>query len=155
IETRMHAVERQLETVAEHTPVMERLRTIPGIGLLTATALVAAVGGVQRFPTARHFARYLRLTPPGRPARARRQPRAILKRGDVYVRTLLIHGAPAVLWHAKAKTAPAPDRLRAWALPLERLRGHNKAAVAVANKLARIAWAVWRRGVDYGGIPTT
>jgi transposase len=152
IEARMHAVERQLEAVAEHTPVVERLRTIPGIGLLTATALVAAVGAVQRFPTARHFASYLGLPPRERSTGARRQLGAIRKRGDVYVRTLLIHGARAVLWHAKAKAAPAPDRLRAWALQLERLRGHNKAAVAIADKLARIAWAVWRRGNDYGRI---
>lgn len=66
---------------------------------------------------------------------------------------LLIHGARAVLCHAKTKPAPAPDHLRTWALQLERLRGHNKAAVALANKLARIAWAVWRRGHDYGGAP--
>jgi hypothetical protein len=62
---------------------------------------------------------------------------------------LLIHGARAVLCHAKLKTAPGPDRLRAWALQLERTRGHNKAAVALANKLARIAWAVWKTGHAY------
>jgi len=64
---------------------------------------------------------------------------------------LLIHGARAVLWRAK-KTA-APDRLRAWALQLERHHGHNKAAVALANKLARIAWAVWREGRDFTAAP--
>jgi transposase len=66
---------------------------------------------------------------------------------------LLIHGARAVLCHAKTKTAPAPDRLRAWAPHLERLRGHNKAAVALANKLARIAWAVWKYGIDFTAAP--
>jgi transposase len=66
---------------------------------------------------------------------------------------LLIHGARAVLWHAKAKAASSPDRLRTWALQLERLRGHNKAAVALANKLARIAWAVWRRGMPFAVAP--
>lgn len=65
------------------------------------------------------------------------------------MRMLLIHGARAVLCHAKAKTAPAPDRLRTWALQLERTRGHTKAAVALANKLARIAWAVWKTGRPY------
>ena len=62
---------------------------------------------------------------------------------------LLIHGARAVLWHAKRPTARPLDRLRAWALQLERLRGHNKAAVALANKLARIVWAVWKRGTCF------
>jgi hypothetical protein len=63
---------------------------------------------------------------------------------------LLIHGARAVLCHAKRKTAPASDRLRTWALQVERLRGHNKAAVALANKLARIVWAVWTHSTGDG-----
>ena len=69
---------------------------------------------------------------------------AISKRGDPYLRMLLIHGARAVLWHAK-KTTARGDRLRRWALEREQARGHNKAAVALANKLARIVWAVWRK----------
>jgi len=153
IEGRIRTVEHQLDAVAEQTPVVSRLRSIPGVGLLTATALVAAVGDVQRFPSARHFASYLGLTPRERSTGQRRQLGAISKRGDTYLRMLLIHGARAVLAHAKTKTAPAPDRLRAWALHLERLRGHNKAAVALANKLARIAWAVWKYDIDFAAAP--
>jgi len=78
---------------------------------------------------------------------------AISKRGDTYVRMLLIHGARATLCHAKA--AATPDRLRAWALDRERARGHNKAAVALANKMARLVWAVWTRGTDYRAVVTT
>jgi transposase len=66
---------------------------------------------------------------------------------------LFIHGARSVLHHAKSKTAPATDRLRTWALHVERLRGHNKAAVALANKLARIVWAVWQSGDDFTAVP--
>jgi transposase len=153
IEGRIRTVEHQLDAVAEQTSVVSRLRSIPGVGLLTATALVAAVGDVQRFPSARHFASYLGLTPRERSTGQRRQLGAISKRGDTYLRMLLIHGARAVLCHAKTKTAPAPDRLRAWALRLERLRGHNKAAVALANKLARIAWAVWKHDTDFAATP--
>ena len=153
VEARMRAVEQQLEAGAAQTLSVRQLRTIPGIGLLTATALVAAVGDVQRFPSARHFASYLGLTPREDSTGPRRRLGAISKRGDTYLRMLLIHGARAVLWHAKTKTAPPPDRLRAWALQVERLRGHNKAAVALANKLARIVWAVWRHGNDYVGTP--
>ena len=153
IEARIRAVERQLETAAAQTLSVGQLRTIPGIGLLTATALVAAVGDVQRFPSARHFASYLGLTPREDSTGPRRRLGAISKRGDTYLRMLLIHGARSVLCHAKTKMAPPPDRLRAWALQLERLRGHNKAAVALANKLARIVWAVWRHGKDYVGTP--
>ena len=60
---------------------------------------------------------------------------------------LLIHGARAVLWHAKQMEQP--DRLRAWALRLEKTAGHNKAAVALANKLVRVVWAVWRHDRDF------
>lgn len=153
IEARMRAVEHQLEAAAAESLSVRQLRTIPGVGLLTATALVAAVGDVQRFPSARHFASYLGLTPREASTGPRRRLGAISKRGDTYVRMLLIHGARSVLCHAKMKTAPAPDRLRTWALQVERLRGHNKAAVALANKLARIVWAVWRHGKDYMGTP--
>lgn len=144
LEARIRTVE--LETAAAESLVVGQLRTIPGIGLLTATALVATVGDVQRFPSGRHFASYLGLTPREHSSGSRRHLGAISKRGDRYLRMLLIHGARAVLWHAKTKTATLPDRLRTWALQLERLRGHNKAAVALANKLARIAWAVWKHG---------
>jgi transposase len=154
IEARVRAVERQLEAVAEQLPVVGLLRSIPGLGLLTATGLVAAIGDVQRFPSSRHFASYLGLTPRERSTGHRRRLGAISKRGDVYLRMLLIHGARAVLCHAQTKTAPPPDRLRAWALQLERTRGHNKAAVALANKLARIARAVWKTGHAYTSAPT-
>jgi len=153
LETRLRAVERQLEMAAAESLVVSQLRTVPGIGVLTATALVATVGDVQRFPSARHFASYLGLTPREHSSGARRHLGAISKRGDRYLRMLLIHGARAVLWHAKRPSARPLDRLRTWALQLERLRGHNKAAVALANKLARIAWAVWRRGVSFTPLP--
>jgi hypothetical protein len=66
---------------------------------------------------------------------------------------LLTHGARSVLWGAKRMTPP--DRLRAWGLEVQRRRGHNKAAIAVANKLARMAWVVWRRQVDFISQPQT
>jgi transposase len=126
-----------------------RLRTIPGVGLLTATALLAFVGDVQRFPSGRHFASYLGLTPRESSSGLRRRLGAISKRGDPYLRMLLIHGARSVLLHAKKATGER-DRLRTWALDRERARGHNKAAVALANKLARVAWTVWRRERAFG-----
>jgi transposase len=143
LEARVRGVERSLATLARESELVVRLRTIPGVGLLTATALVAFVGDVSRFPSGRHFASYLGLTPRETSSGLRRRLGAISKRGDPYLRMLLIHGARAVLLHAK-KPSATPDRLRAWALGRERARGHNKAAVALANKLARIVWAVWR-----------
>jgi transposase len=146
-ERRMRLVEHQLRSLARQTPVVHKLRTIPGIGVITATALVAFVGEVSRFPSARHFASYLGLTPRESSSGLRRRLGAISKRGDVYLRSLLTHGARSVLFRAKARKQP--DRVRAWALHVEQLRGHNKATIALANKLARFVWAVWRRDVEY------
>src|SRR4029450_13977043 len=117
--------------------------------LLTATALVAFVGEVHRFPSGRHLASYLGLTPRESSSGLRRHLGGISKRGDPYLRMLLIHGARSVLCHAK-KTSRDGDRLRTWALERERLRGHNKTPVALANKLARIVWAVWHHGRAFG-----
>jgi len=144
LEARVRTAERSLEGLASECPVATRLQTIPGVGLLTATALVAFVGNAHRFRSGRHFASYLGLTPRESSSGLRRSLGRISKRGDPYLRMLLIHGARSALCHAKKKRSSEHDRLRAWALERERQSGHNKAAVALANKLARIAWAVWR-----------
>jgi transposase len=147
LESHLHSVDRELKSLAEQTPVVARLRSIPGVGLLTATALVGFVGDIQRFRSSRQFASYLGLTPRERSSGSQRQLGRISKRGDRYLRTLLIHGGRAVLWRAKNVETPAP--LQQWGLGIQELRGHNKAAVAVANKLARRVWAVWKRDCDY------
>jgi transposase len=147
LEARIRIVEDQLQALADQTPAVARLRSIPGVGVITATALVAFVGDVQRFPSGRHFASYLGLTPRERSSGLVHRLGSISKRGDVYLRMLLIHGARAVLWAARRRRTPDP--LRAWALHLQNLRGHNKAAVALANKLARIVWAVWKHDVVF------
>jgi len=141
------ATDQQLEALAKQTPLVDRLRSVPGIGLVIATALVAFIGDVQRFPSGRHLASYLGLTPREYSSGMKRRLGRISKRGDSYLRMLLIHGARSVLCHAKK--AKEHDRLRSWALGLQQRTGHNKAAVALANKLARIAWAVWRNGCDF------
>ena len=146
-ERRLASTESQLHTLGQSIPDVQLLMTIPGIGLITATALVAFIGSVQRFPSGRHFASYLGLTPKEHSSGLTRRLGAISKRGDTYIRMLLVHGARSILWGAKRKANPDPIQL--WALNLERLRGHNKAAVALANKLARITWAVWRNQRPY------
>jgi transposase len=141
IEARVRLVEQQLASIAEQLPAVEHLQTIPGVGLLTSTALVGFIGDIQRFPSGRHFASYLGLTPREYSSGLKRNLGRISKRGDGYLRTLLIHGARSVLVHARKQQ---PDRLREWAHQLAKTHVHNKAAVAVANKLARIVWAVWK-----------
>jgi transposase len=151
LEERIRSVERRLAALAKQVPGVARLRSVPGIGLLTATALVAFVGDATRFRSGRRFASYLGLTPREYSSGCIRRLGRISKRGDVYLRTLLIHGARAALVAAKRKERPC--RLMVWALELERRRGHNVATVALANKLARVAWAVWCRDVNYESKP--
>lgn len=153
LEARIAEVERQLEGIAQQSDVVRRYRTIPGVGLLTATAIAGSVGALDRFPSSRHFASSLGLTPREASSGTTRRLGSITKRGDPYLRTLLIHGARSVLHHAKR--SEKHDRFRAWAIDRERSLGHNKAAVAVANKLARILWAVSVREAEYEGRPTT
>ena len=147
LESHIDDAAHQLQRLAEQTPGVKRLRSIPGVGLLTATALVAFIGDVSRFASGRHFACYLGLTPREHSSGQRRHLGRISKSGDVYLRTLLIHGGRSVLLAARSKAEP--DRFHAWALRIHDTRGHNKAAVAVANKLARMIWAVWRNGDCY------
>lgn len=147
LEERIHALELQLRHLSKELPVVGMLQTIPGVGPLSATALVAFVGDISRFPTGRHFASYLGLTPREDSSGLRRRLGAISKRGDAYLRMLLIHGARAVLWASRRRERT--DRLRLWVQKLQSSRGHNKAAVALANKLSRIVWAVWKSGVEY------
>lgn len=153
IEERLDLVDRELGALADQTPAVERLLTVPGIGLVTATALVAFVGDMRRFPTARHLASYLGLTPREYSSGLRQRLGRISKRGDAYVRMLLVHGARALL--SRARTAAKPDRLRAWALELSARAHHNKATVALANKIARIAWAVLVKQTAYHSTPAT
>jgi len=147
LERRIKAIEKQLAELARDIPATKRLLSVPGIGLLTATALVAFVGDVGRFASGRRFASYLGLTPRERSSGNVRRLGAISKRGDAYIRMLLTHGARAVLRSAvmAARSDKKLDPLRAWAVGLQQRRGHNRATIALANKLARIAWAVWKR----------
>jgi transposase len=149
---RIKAAERELETLGDETPVAVRIRQIPGVGLLTGTAVPAFAGDMSRFPSGRHFASYLGITPRERSSGNRRRLGGISKRGDAYLRTLFIHGARSILTHAaKAKSH---DRLRAWALKLQSRTKHNVAVVALANRLARIVWAVAKHDRPYVSLPS-
>jgi transposase len=147
LSTRIEDVEAQLEALARQIPVVARLRSVPGIGLLSATALYAFIGDPSRFPSGRHMASFVGLTPREYSSGLRRRLGRISKRGDAYLRLLLIHGARSILYHAKR--IKNRDRLRSWALRLEGKVGHNKAAAALANKLARITWAVWKNNRNF------
>ena len=155
LEQHVAALERELRALADADPVTTRLRGIPGIGLVTATALVGTVGHIHAFRRARQFASWLGLTPREYSSGARRRLGGISKRGDVYLRCLLTHGARAVLRaaHQRVTKKEPLTRLHPCALTVQTRRGHNKAAIAVANKLGRIVWAVWSRDVEFAARP--
>lgn len=93
LEAKMQPIERQLAALAQQMPDVVLLQSVPGVGLITATAVIALVGDARRFPSGRHFASYLGLTPKEDSTGSRRRLGAISKQGDVYLRMLLIHGA--------------------------------------------------------------
>jgi transposase len=138
LETRIRGVDRQLALLAAQMPAVAVLHTVPGVGLVTATALVASVGDIRRFRSGRHFASYLGLPPREDSTALHRRLGAISTQGEGDLRRLLIHGARSFLWHAKA--CAHPHALQRWAVQTHERRGHNIAAVAVANTLARIVW---------------
>lgn len=136
------ALTKKIEHIGEQIPEVEYLQTVPGIGVLTATALVAFVGEPRRFRSGRRFASFLGLTPRESSSGLKRRLGRISKRGNTYLRMLLVHGARSAL--LAAHRTEHPDGLQAWALRVELRSGHNIATVALANRLARIAWRVWK-----------
>lgn len=138
LDVRIDAATQELTAHAQTEPACQRLLTVPGIGPLTATAIVAAVGNGQGFKRGRHFAAWLGLVPRQYSTGGKPKLLGISKRGNRYVRMLLVHGARSVL-----RTAPKrQDALGRW---LQRLSTHthpNVVTVALANKTARVAWAI-------------
>ena len=154
MEARIDALESELAAMAKQSDACQALATIPGIGLLTSTAMVAAVGDPRSFRSARHYASFFGLTPREHSSGEHRYLGRISKRGNRYVRTLLTHGARSVLRAATVarRAGRQVDRLRTWALALQARSNHNKATCALANKLARIAWAVWLKHERYQAV---
>ena len=153
LEQHVAAVDEELGSIARAEPVTQTLLRIPGIGPLTATALFASVGNIHSFQNGRQLACWLGLTPREHSSGSRRRLGRISKQGDAYVRMLLIHGARSALTAARrasAREAP-PSQLQDWMLRRAEAAHTNKAAVAIANKLARIAWAVWHHERTFNG----
>jgi len=146
LEEQIAFYQEKLETLATTHPECQRLMTIPGIGPITATALVAAVSDVGVFKNGRPFAAWLGLVPKQHSTGGQSLLLGISKRGDSYVRKLLIPGARATLRWVKLQT----DKRSQWIRGLLARRGWNRTAVAVANKNARIVWALLSRGGVYG-----
>lgn len=145
LDQRVMELDREIAQIATNDPVAKRLQQLRGVGPMIATAIVASVGDARQFANGRQMAASLGLTPRQNSSGGKERILGISKRGDVYLRSLLIHGARAVLHNAKNKD----DRLSQWVTHLAARRHPNVAATALANKTARMAWAMLRNGTDY------
>jgi transposase len=145
LDQRIAELDREITSMAQNDPVTKRLQQLRGVGPLIATALVAAVGNAEQFANGRQMAASLGLTPKQHSSGGKDRLLGISKRGDAYLRSILIHGARSVIRTAKHKD----DRLSQWVTSLAARRHANVAAAALANKTVRIAWAMLRHGTDY------
>jgi transposase len=145
LEARIASCDEKLDRKFKADERCRRLAKVPGVGPLVATALVAAVGNAREFRNGRELSAFLGLVPRQHSSGGKRVLLGITKRGDRYLRTLLIHGARASLRWSALKT----DSYSCWAARIKATRGPNVAAVAMANKNARILWASLNRGERY------
>jgi transposase len=142
---RVLELDQMILQLANSNEVTRRLQQLRGVGPLVATAMVATVGDARQYHRSRQMAAAIGLTPRQHSSGGKDRLLGISKRGDVYLRTLLIHGARAVVSQAKHRD----DRLSRWATGIAQRRHPNVAAVALANKTARMAWAMLRNESDY------
>jgi transposase len=144
LDERIGAYDRELEAQAQASEPAQRLMKIRGIGPITAVAIVATVGNARDFKSGRQFAAWLGLTPRQHSSGGRSRLGRITRRGDAYLRCLLVQGARSVLHTAMRHS----DRMSRWILNLQGRRGYHKTLVAIAAKNARIAWALLSKGQE-------
>ena len=145
LESQRQELDRRIQQACRSDERCRRLTAIPGVGPITATAAVAKVGNARQFPNARALGAFVGLVPSQHSSGGKTVLGGISKRGDRYLRTLLIHGARAALRTA----AQHEDRLSRWASALKQKRGANAAAAALANKHARIIWKLLSTGAAF------
>jgi transposase len=144
LQVRIGTLEKELRTWARDNEVVKRLQTIPGVGILTASALAASVTDPHQFTSGRQFAAWLGLTPRANSSGGKERMGRISKMGDGYLRRLLVNGMTAQ--SQSVRRNPGTD---AWATKLLREKPAKLVAVAMANKAARIAWVVMTRDEIY------
>jgi transposase len=145
LDERISRYERQLVSLARQREAAVRIQRLPGVGPLTASAITASISDGHEFANGRQFAAWLGLVPRQYSTGGKARLGRITKRGDPYLRTLLMLGARAVLQSAVAKT----DRLSRWAMALRARRGYHRAIIAVAAKNARIIWALLTKNREF------
>jgi len=145
LDERIAELDREIEQIAQSEPDAKRLMQLRGVGPIIATAMLATVGDARQFRNGRQMSASLGLTPKQFSSGGKERMLGISKRGDAYLRSLLIHGARAVIRTARPKNDP----LSRWVIRLADRSHPNVAAAALANKTTRIAWAMLSRGTNY------
>ena len=145
LDERIETLNEEIGSIAKSDPLAQRLQQLRGVGPLVATALIATVGTGKQFDKGRQMSASLGLTPRQHSSGGKDRLLGISKRGDAYLRSILIHGARAVVAKAKHKE----DRLSRWVTELAERKHPNVAAVALANKTVRMAWAMMKYDADY------
>ena len=144
-EERIAQLERSIRALGSQHEVVRRLETVPGIGYLSASALFAAVGDAKQYQNGRQLAAWMGLVPRQSSSGGKQRLLGITKRGDKYLRKLLVHGARSITTRAERKPQPQDQ----WLNELRERRGKPRSYVAQANKTARIAWAIMAKGGVY------
>ncbi len=142
IEARLKRLNQKLSVLSKQHPECRLLMTIPGIGVINATGIFAAIGNAKQFETSRDLAVWMGLTPRQYASGTKSYTGSITKRGNRYLRKQLVHGARSLTYRVKGKQ----DKLSLWINDIKERRGNHKATVALAHKLARIIWAVLYKG---------
>lgn len=146
LDQQINGYTKQVQSIAKSSETARRLMTMPGIGPLSALALITIAGNGKQFKNGRHFAAFLGLVPKQHSSGGREKLLGISKRGDGYLRRILVQGARSVM-----RTAPKKkDRYSRWIVNLMARKHSNKVCVAIANKNARIAWAILKHGETFG-----
>ena len=145
IDERIKKCDIKIQAIASTNPTCQRLLTAPGVGPLTATILLTVLSNPALFKNGRHFAAFLGLVPKQYSSGEKQRLLSISKRGDKYIRSLLVHGARSVLLNASKKK----DDRSEWIKKLHERRGHNCTCVAIANKNARLLWALAMNAAEY------
>jgi transposase len=145
LDTHLAGFDTEIAQHAKHSAPAQRLVALSGVGPLTASAVVATVGNAQDYRNGRQFAAWLGLVPRQYSSGGKSKLGRISRRGDAYLRTLLIQGARSTLQAALRRAPTRRDRLSAWIVQLAQRVGYHKTLVAIANKHARIIWALLAR----------
>lgn len=149
LEQRMAKLDRSIAMASREDEAAQRLQTAPGIGVLTADAVRATVGEAQEFRNGRQFAAWVGLTPSQYSTGGKAKLGRITRRGDGYLRSLFVQGARATLQRALKAKPQAARREQCWIVQLYARVGYHKALIAIANKHARMAWAILAKGANY------